>query len=208
MHDWGPFTIPVDPYLPDLVWEFYASYRERQQLLNCRDHTEEFSFLTSIWVRGQEVPVTPEEINSIYWDEPIPSHPIFRNKVEDKANQFQWVANLIEKGRTQWDISKGLIHWRDLKFEARMWTVQANSVITLATKIDKEDPVMKRENYTRNMTPPSPSASIHTTTAPLHTTESHNSPPPDLLNIVQRDKMHENQLVRLAKAIPSIIQSV
>ncbi|MCE3049758.1 hypothetical protein HAX54_045725, partial [Datura stramonium] len=24
---WGPFTIPVDPYFPELVWEFYASYR-------------------------------------------------------------------------------------------------------------------------------------------------------------------------------------
>ncbi|MCD9559741.1 hypothetical protein HAX54_017974 [Datura stramonium] len=38
--DCGPFTIPVDPYLPELVWEFYASYRARQQLTKRRGHTE------------------------------------------------------------------------------------------------------------------------------------------------------------------------
>ncbi|MCD7457680.1 hypothetical protein HAX54_035843 [Datura stramonium] len=226
-----------------------------------------------------------EAINLIYWDEPIPSHPICRNKVEDKANQFQWVDNLIAKGRPQRAISKGLIHRHDLKFEARMWlylvcsrlipsrntlevpievsillacimdyvhfnvgeiivdqfkwkakqqakalqfpnlvsmvcmratcplfwpldkTVQANSVITLATKIDKEAPIVKRAKYTGNMPPPSPSASTHTTTTPLHIVESHNSPPHDLLHIAQRAKMHENQLLRLAKALPSMIQN-
>ncbi|MCD9644320.1 hypothetical protein HAX54_032505, partial [Datura stramonium] len=30
MRDWGPFTIPVDPYFPEFEWEFYASYMERQ----------------------------------------------------------------------------------------------------------------------------------------------------------------------------------
>ncbi|MCD7450429.1 hypothetical protein HAX54_006222 [Datura stramonium] len=83
--------------------------------------------------------------------------------------------------------------------------VQANSVITLSTKTDKEAQAMKREKYTRTMTLPSSSASTLTTAAPLHTSEPHNSPPPDLLNIAQRDKMHENQLVRLAKALPSMI---
>ncbi|MCD7470933.1 hypothetical protein HAX54_011171 [Datura stramonium] len=136
MRYWGPFTILVDPYLTKLVWEFYASYRARQQLVKHRGCTEAFSCLASVWVRGQE----------------------------------------------------------------------ANNVITLATKIDKEAPVMKRAKYTGNMTPPSPSASTHTT-APLHTTEFHNSPPPDLLNIAQRAKIHENQLVQLVKAISSMIQS-
>ncbi|MCE3216541.1 hypothetical protein HAX54_006841 [Datura stramonium] len=47
MRDWGPFTIPVDPYFPELVWEFYASYRERQQLLKHKGRTEAFPCLTS-----------------------------------------------------------------------------------------------------------------------------------------------------------------
>ncbi|MCE3050609.1 hypothetical protein HAX54_047666, partial [Datura stramonium] len=57
-------------------------------------------------------------------------------------------------------------------------TVKADSVITLATKTDKDAPVLKRENPT----------------------------PPDFLNIAQSDKMLESRLVRLAKAIPSMIQ--
>ncbi|MCD9559740.1 hypothetical protein HAX54_017973 [Datura stramonium] len=85
--------------------------------------------------------------------------------------------------------------------------MQANSVITLATKIDKEALAMKRARYTGNMTLPSSSASTHTAIAPLHTADPHNSPPPDLLNIAQRAKMHENQLVRLANALPSMIRS-
>ncbi|MCD9643296.1 hypothetical protein HAX54_030639 [Datura stramonium] len=238
--------------------------------MKLRGSTEASSCLTSVWVRGQEVPVTPEAINSIYWDKPIPSHPIFRNKVEKKATQFQWVANLIAKGQLQWAISKVLIRWHDLKFEARMWldlvievaillaciidhvhinvgeiivdqfkckakqqatalpfpylvcvlcmwatcplfrpldrTVQANGVITLATKTDKEAPTMKRAKFTRNMTLPSSLASTHTTTAPLHTVEPQSSPSPDLLNMAQRAKMHENQLVRLAKDLLSMIQ--
>ncbi|MCE3050841.1 hypothetical protein HAX54_048280 [Datura stramonium] len=54
MRDWGPFTLPVDPYLPELVWEFYASYRERKQLMKRRGSTKAGSCLTSVWVREQE----------------------------------------------------------------------------------------------------------------------------------------------------------
>ncbi|MCE3215243.1 hypothetical protein HAX54_001435 [Datura stramonium] len=42
-------------------------------------------------------------------------------------------------------------------------------------------------------------------TAPLHIVEPLSSPPPDLFNIAQRAKLHENQLVRLAKDLPSMI---
>ncbi|MCD7455068.1 hypothetical protein HAX54_026945 [Datura stramonium] len=111
--DWGPFTTPIYPYLTELMWEIYASYRSRQQLLKHRSRTESFRCLTS---------------------------PLDR-------------------------------------------TVQANSVITLATKIDKEAPVMKWEKHTGNMTPPPPSTSIHTAAAQIPLAESHNSPPPDFLNI-------------------------
>ncbi|MCE3050999.1 hypothetical protein HAX54_048709 [Datura stramonium] len=86
-------------------------------------------------------------------------------------------------------------------------TIRVHRVITLDTKTDKEAPMIKRARYTGNMTPPSPLASSHIVTGPANADESQNSPPPDLLNIEQREKMHENQLVRLAKAIPSMIQS-
>ncbi|MCD9559373.1 hypothetical protein HAX54_017294, partial [Datura stramonium] len=79
------------------------------------------------------------------------------------------------------------------------------SVITFPTKTDKEARSMKRAKYTRNMTLPSSLASTYTTTTPLHTAEPQSSPPPYLLNIAQRAKMHENQLVRLSKALPTMI---
>ncbi|MCE2055495.1 hypothetical protein HAX54_042737 [Datura stramonium] len=86
-------------------------------------------------------------------------------------------------------------------------TVQANSVITLATKTDKEASVMKRAKYTRSLTPPTPSTSTHTAAAPPYKANFHNSPPLDLLNISRRAKMHESQLLQLANAIPSMVQS-
>ncbi|MCD9641384.1 hypothetical protein HAX54_027551 [Datura stramonium] len=95
--DWHPFTIQVDPHHLEVVWKFYVSHRARQKLLKRRGRSEAFPYLTSVWMRGNEVPVIPEAINSIYRDKSIPSYPIFRNQVEDRANQFKWVANLIAK---------------------------------------------------------------------------------------------------------------
>ncbi|MCD7446275.1 hypothetical protein HAX54_000085 [Datura stramonium] len=209
----------------------------------------------------------------------------FKTKIKYKANQFQWVAHVIALGKPQWAVSKGLIHRRDLKFDARMWldlvcsrfmpsrntsevpievvilfafimkhvhinmgeiiadqfrrkakqqattfpfpslvsrlclraecplwhsldkTIQVHGVITLDTKTNKEAPMIKRERYVGHMTPPSPLASSHIAKAPTNASSSQISLPPDLLNISQREKMHENHLVRLAKAIPSMIQS-
>ncbi|MCD9643504.1 hypothetical protein HAX54_031070 [Datura stramonium] len=54
MHDWGPFNIPIDPYFPELVWEFYASHRARQWLLKNKGHTETLPYLQFVWVCGQE----------------------------------------------------------------------------------------------------------------------------------------------------------
>ncbi|MCE2055113.1 hypothetical protein HAX54_042004 [Datura stramonium] len=54
-------------------------------------------------------------------EELISPHPILHQKIEDKANQFQWVAHLIAQGQPKWDVSKGLIHRHYLKFDARMW---------------------------------------------------------------------------------------
>ncbi|MCE3050375.1 hypothetical protein HAX54_047075, partial [Datura stramonium] len=157
MRDWGPFTIPVDPYFLELVWEFYASDREWQQLMKREDRTEAFPHLTSVWVRGQEVQVTPEAINSLYWDEQISPHQIICQKIADK--------------------------------------------------IGKEVPSIKWARYAGHMTPPSPMTPSHIDTASANASAPQVSPLPDLLNIAQRAKMHENQLVRLSKTILSMIQS-
>ncbi|MCD9637821.1 hypothetical protein HAX54_021325 [Datura stramonium] len=185
--DWGPFTIPVDPYFLELVWEFYASYRARQQLLKHKGRTEVFPCLTSVWVLGQEVPVTPEVMNSLYRDEIIP---------QESGGQIKPIP-----------IGSQL----DCKRSTTMGYLQGPSFIGkqydyIGHKNRKEAPSMKREKYTGNKTPPPPSASTHTVAAPLHTDEFHSSTPPDFLNIAQRDKIHESQLVQLAKAIPSMIQ--
>ncbi|MCD9644706.1 hypothetical protein HAX54_033126 [Datura stramonium] len=136
--DWGPFTIPVDLYLPELVCEFYVSYRARQQLMERRGHTKAFPCLT----------LAKKQVTAL----PFPN----------------LVSMLCMR------VSCPLFRPLDR-------TVQDNNVITLATKIDKE--------------------------AAVRQIESHNSPPLDLLNIAQRSNMHENQLVRFAKAIPSMIQN-
>ncbi|MCD9560091.1 hypothetical protein HAX54_018533 [Datura stramonium] len=259
MRDWGQFTLPVDPYFPELVWELYASYRERKQLMKLEDRTKAFLRLTSVWVQGKEVKVTLEAINSLYWEEPISPHPILRKKKEDKANQFQWLAHIISQGQPQWAVSKGLIievpievviflacimkhvhinvgeisadqfrlkvkqqatifpfpslvSMLCLRAECPLWlsfdkTIKVHGVITLDTKTNKEATMLKRARYLGNMTPPSPVASPHIATTPTNADTSQTSPPPDLLNIAQRAKMHENQFVQLAKAIPSMIQS-
>ncbi|MCE0481319.1 hypothetical protein HAX54_038997 [Datura stramonium] len=120
MRDWGPLTIPGDPYFPEMLWEFYASYKVRQRLQEHKGRTDTLPCLPSVWVRGQEVPITLEAINSLYWAEAIQQHSTFHRKVDDKANQFEWVANIIAMRQPQWSISRGLIHRYDLKFEARM----------------------------------------------------------------------------------------
>ncbi|MCD7465502.1 hypothetical protein HAX54_001438 [Datura stramonium] len=79
MCDWGSFTIPVDPYFPEL-----------------QATTLSFPNLRSMLRMWAACPFVP----------------------------------LLDK------------------------TVQADSVITLATKTDKDDPVMKREKYPGNRTPP------------------------------------------------------
>ncbi|MCD9646825.1 hypothetical protein HAX54_037021 [Datura stramonium] len=75
-------------------------------------------------------------------------------------------------------------------------TIRVHEVITLDTKTDKEAPMIKRARYTRNVAPPSPLESSHIDAIPANADESQNSPPPDLLNIAQREKMYENHLVR------------
>ncbi|MCD7452514.1 hypothetical protein HAX54_017201 [Datura stramonium] len=88
IRDWGPFTIPMGPYFPEL---------------------------------GQEMPITLEAINSIYWDNPTWPSLEFKRKVEDKKNQFKWVTKIIARDQPQCADSQGIIYRHDLKFKARMW---------------------------------------------------------------------------------------
>ncbi|MCD7473266.1 hypothetical protein HAX54_015000 [Datura stramonium] len=121
---------------------------------------------------------------------------------------------MIAISQPQWAISRGLIHRRDLKFEARMWldlvcswlmpspnTIEvpieisiivacimdnADNVITLATKTDKDAPSMKREKCTTRRTPPLPSASSTTLITQSHPAAIPTPTPPNLLKIAQR----------------------
>ncbi|MCD7472106.1 hypothetical protein HAX54_013045, partial [Datura stramonium] len=76
---------------PILFWESPSKETAPQ----AQGSTDTLPCLPSVWVRGLEVHITPESINSLYWVEPIQPHSIFRKKVEDTENQFQWVANMI-----------------------------------------------------------------------------------------------------------------
>ncbi|MCD9643760.1 hypothetical protein HAX54_031431 [Datura stramonium] len=84
--------------------------------------------------------------------------------------------------------------------------VRADNVITLATKVEKDSPAMKRAKCTKNRPPPPPSASCNTSATQFYTTIVPTPIPLDFLKIAQRAQVHESQLVKLAKAIPSMIQ--
>ncbi|MCD7469761.1 hypothetical protein HAX54_009004 [Datura stramonium] len=97
IRDWGPFTIPADPYFHELVWEFYASYRARKSILKHKGRVDAMPFLPSVLVQGQEVNITLEATNSICWNEPIRPSLEFKRRVEDNENQFKWVDEIIAK---------------------------------------------------------------------------------------------------------------
>ncbi|MCD7447418.1 hypothetical protein HAX54_029092 [Datura stramonium] len=80
IRDWGPFTIPMGPYFPELVWEFYASSRARQSIFKHKGRVDAMSCLPFVLVWDQEVPITPESINSIYWDDPTRPSSEFKRK--------------------------------------------------------------------------------------------------------------------------------
>ncbi|MCD9639701.1 hypothetical protein HAX54_024407, partial [Datura stramonium] len=65
-------------------------------------------------------------------------------------------------------------------------TVQADSVITLAIKTEKDAPSMEREKCTENRIPPPLSASSHTSTFKLDTVVIPTPVPLDFLKVEQR----------------------
>ncbi|MCE0482039.1 hypothetical protein HAX54_040373 [Datura stramonium] len=144
MRDWGPFTILVDPYFPKLVWEFYASYKAWKCLQKHKVQTNTMPCLPSIWVRGQEVPITPEAINSLYWAEPIQPNSVFHRKLE-KA-----IPSMIQQA-----IKKAMQPARD-KLRGLCTTIEVleNDVIALR----KDVATLIGPPPTSNPTPPEPAA--------------------------------------------------
>ncbi|MCD9641944.1 hypothetical protein HAX54_028431, partial [Datura stramonium] len=82
-------------------------------------------------VRGQEVPITPEAINSLYWDEPIQSYSALSRRWRIKKISSNGIVNMLYV-RALFPLFRPLDK-----------TVQVDSVITLATKTDKDSPSMK-----------------------------------------------------------------
>ncbi|MCD9559716.1 hypothetical protein HAX54_017888, partial [Datura stramonium] len=66
---------------------------------------------------------------------------------------------------------------------------------------------MKRAKCRMSKTPPPPSTSSTTSTPQFHPTAVPTPTPPDFHKIEQRAQVHESQLMKLAKAIPSMIQN-
>ncbi|MCE3215530.1 hypothetical protein HAX54_002738 [Datura stramonium] len=74
------------------------------------------------------------------------------------------------------------------------------------TLLCSADPITLDIPREENRTPPPPSASSHISAAQFHTVVVPTPTPPDFLKVAQRAQVHESQLVKLAKAIPSMIQ--
>ncbi|MCD7464416.1 hypothetical protein HAX54_052701 [Datura stramonium] len=53
--DLGPFTVLVDPYFPELVWEFYASYKGETKHLQEQGPSGYYDMCPSILLRGSHV---------------------------------------------------------------------------------------------------------------------------------------------------------
>ncbi|MCD7453629.1 hypothetical protein HAX54_021682 [Datura stramonium] len=49
IRDWGPFTMPIGPDFPELVWEIYASYRARKSTLKNEGRVDTMPCLLSVW---------------------------------------------------------------------------------------------------------------------------------------------------------------
>ncbi|MCD9644458.1 hypothetical protein HAX54_032674 [Datura stramonium] len=74
---------------------------------------------TGIW--SSETSVPPVTVDSVLVEaDPVHLSQDFKRKLADKDDQFEWVAKIIVVGPLHWATTKGVIHWHDLKFEARM----------------------------------------------------------------------------------------
>ncbi|MCE3052450.1 hypothetical protein HAX54_052675 [Datura stramonium] len=184
---WPNGDLPVGALMIEASTQFTSSYR--------RFISTQRSCLCLSSMGGQEVHTTPEAIHSLYWAEPLQPNSVFRRKVEDKVNQFQWVASIIAIDQPQWAIS-GRLHK----------TVWADGAITLDTKTDKDALALKQAKGTKNKTQLLPSMLSNKTEAQFQAVEVPASILIVLFKIAQMAQVHESQIVKLAKAIPSMIQ--
>ncbi|MCD9643654.1 hypothetical protein HAX54_031286 [Datura stramonium] len=118
---------------------------------------------------------TPKAINSLYMAELIQPNSTFRRMMEDKENKFQWVASIIAIGQPQWASSPGNTTKVPIEVAILIACImdhihinvgeivqinskkgQADGVITLDTRTNKDAPALKRAKGTENRTQPPP----------------------------------------------------
>ncbi|MCD9641391.1 hypothetical protein HAX54_027558 [Datura stramonium] len=140
----------------------------RSSLLNCK-------YTCRV---GQELRITPEATNSIYWKDLIYPGLVFARRGADIGSQYAWVADK---------------NWR------------AERVIDLATKTDKYGLAFRKPSLGQSDSPPAKrTKDIHV--SPM--TERHLSPQASgLLKMAQMDHTNNAQTFKLAKAITPMILS-
>ncbi|MCE3050256.1 hypothetical protein HAX54_046759 [Datura stramonium] len=170
MRDWGPFTIPVDPYFLELVGNSMLHTGPGNDSSSTRAAQMHYHAYRRFVCAGKRA---KQQVTVL----PFPSL---------MSMLCVWAACPLFRplDRTVWD----------------------GSVITLAIKTDKDAPLMKRAKCTENRTPPPPSESSHTLVVQLGTIAIPTPTHSDFLKVEKRVQVHEIHNVKLAKAIPSMIQ--
>ncbi|MCD9644393.1 hypothetical protein HAX54_032591, partial [Datura stramonium] len=126
--------------------EYYIAFKEKY-IIHVEDQFDAESFNTTC--RNIYYQIGTRDLDPFT----VPIDPYFLEQAWEFYESYRARKQLLKhKGRTEAFLCLTSV------------TVQAKSVITLATKTNKEAPVMKREKYTGNMTPPPPSASMQTST--------------------------------------------
>ncbi|MCD9638709.1 hypothetical protein HAX54_022846, partial [Datura stramonium] len=64
---WHIFAEPLPKYYTSLVPMFYTSYQARKEAMKHKWKVDEFPCLSSVWIKGVEVDVTPATINALFW---------------------------------------------------------------------------------------------------------------------------------------------
>ncbi|MCE2055587.1 hypothetical protein HAX54_042920 [Datura stramonium] len=143
MRDWGPFTIPVYPYFLELVWELYASYKNKTEvpidvaiLIACiMDH---------VYIN----------VGKIITDQ-------FKRRAKQQATSLPY-PSLVSMLRVRASCPL---------FQPLDKTVWDEGVITLATKTNRDSPAIKQAKGIENNTQPPPSMSSSTPGGQLQAAE-------------------------------------
>ncbi|MCD9561367.1 hypothetical protein HAX54_020428, partial [Datura stramonium] len=93
----------------------------RQDSMKHLGRVDEFPSLPYFMVRGREIDITPNAINSIYSVEPIALRTEFMEQIATNGNQLKWVASTITTTRPIWASLGRKIPRHDLRFKAKMW---------------------------------------------------------------------------------------